>query len=206
MCYYMHVENRVASLVIDATDAELLARFWAAALGWQLIKRGSYGVSIGIDGGPFEIDFRSVCTSISSPSAATRRPSLTGCLPWVPGRSTWARELAAGMCLPIPRATSSACAVPDLRVRLLQRRSAVSNSNVGNRADVQNRIAGERVHNGTSGRVRGHRGLGGQARAPGRVHRRVEGGAGRGGLVGQALAAAQQAAVQVVVTDRRDRW
>ena len=60
MYYHMHVENQVASLVIDATDAELLARFWAAALGWQLIKRGSYGVSIGMDGGPFEIDFRSV--------------------------------------------------------------------------------------------------------------------------------------------------
>ena len=60
MCYHMHVENQVASLVIDATDAELLARSWAAALDWQLIKRGSYGVSIGIDGGPFEIDFRSV--------------------------------------------------------------------------------------------------------------------------------------------------
>jgi catechol-2,3-dioxygenase len=60
MCYHRQVENRVASLVIDATDAELLARFWAAALGWQVIKHGSYGVSIGADGGPFEIDFRSV--------------------------------------------------------------------------------------------------------------------------------------------------
>ena len=38
----------------------LPGRFWAAALGWQLVKRGSYGVSIGIDGGPFEIDFRAV--------------------------------------------------------------------------------------------------------------------------------------------------
>jgi predicted enzyme related to lactoylglutathione lyase len=59
-CYHEQVENRVASLVIDATDAELLAQFWAAALGWQLIKRGGYGVSIGTDGGPFEIDFRFV--------------------------------------------------------------------------------------------------------------------------------------------------
>jgi hypothetical protein len=39
---------------------------------------------------------RTGCTLISSPSAATRRPSLTGCLSWVPGKSTWARELAAG--------------------------------------------------------------------------------------------------------------
>jgi catechol-2,3-dioxygenase len=60
LCYHMHVENRIASLVIDATDAERLARFWAAALGWQLVNRGSYGVSIGVDGGPFEIDFRLV--------------------------------------------------------------------------------------------------------------------------------------------------
>jgi len=54
------VENRIVSLVIDATDAELLAQFWAGALGWQVVKRGSYGVSIGVDGGPFEIDFRFV--------------------------------------------------------------------------------------------------------------------------------------------------
>src|SRR5215467_9514019 len=60
MCYPMHVENRVVSLVIEATSAELLARFWAAALGWQIVDRGGYGVSIGIGGGPFEIDFRSV--------------------------------------------------------------------------------------------------------------------------------------------------
>ncbi len=70
MCYHRHVENRVASLVIDATDAELLARFWAAALGWQVIKRGSYGVSIGLDGVPFEIDFRSVP---DGPKAAKNR-------------------------------------------------------------------------------------------------------------------------------------
>jgi hypothetical protein len=70
MCYHRLVENRVASLVIDATDAELLARFWAAALGWQLINRGGYGVSIGIDGGPFEIDFRYVP---DGPKAAKNR-------------------------------------------------------------------------------------------------------------------------------------
>src|ERR1017187_1868186 len=60
MCYHVQVENRIVSLVIDATDAELLARFWAAALGWQVVNRGSYGVSIGADGVPFEIDFRLV--------------------------------------------------------------------------------------------------------------------------------------------------
>jgi hypothetical protein len=60
MCYHGHVDNRIVSLVIDATDAERLARFWATALGWQLIDRGSYGGSIGTEGGPFEIDFRFV--------------------------------------------------------------------------------------------------------------------------------------------------
>ena len=60
MCYHVQVENRIASLVVDAADAELLAQFWAAALGWQVVDRGSYGVSIGADGVPFEIDFRFV--------------------------------------------------------------------------------------------------------------------------------------------------
>ena len=60
VCYHMHVENRIVSLVVDAADAELLAQFWAGALGWQVVDRGSYGVSIGADGGPFEIDFRFV--------------------------------------------------------------------------------------------------------------------------------------------------
>jgi catechol-2,3-dioxygenase len=54
------VENRIASLVVDAADAELLAQFWAGALGWQVVNRGSYGVSIGADSSPFEIDFRFV--------------------------------------------------------------------------------------------------------------------------------------------------
>jgi catechol-2,3-dioxygenase len=60
MCYHVQVENRIASLVVDAADAEQLAQFWAGALGWQVVNRGSYGVSIGVDGGPFEIDFRLV--------------------------------------------------------------------------------------------------------------------------------------------------
>ena len=54
------MENRIASLVVDAADAGLLAQFWAGALGWQVVNRGHYGVSIGVAGGPFEIDFRFV--------------------------------------------------------------------------------------------------------------------------------------------------
>src|SRR5262249_38924617 len=58
MCYHVHVENRIASLVVDATDAEQLAQFWAGALGWQVVNRGSYGVSVGNGGGPFGSAFR----------------------------------------------------------------------------------------------------------------------------------------------------
>ncbi|MGD0555815.1 MAG: VOC family protein [Streptosporangiaceae bacterium] len=54
------MENRIASLVIDAADSELLAQFWSAALGWQIVERGDYGASIGTPEAPFEIDFRTV--------------------------------------------------------------------------------------------------------------------------------------------------
>lgn len=54
------MENRIASLVVDAVDAERLARFWAEALGWQIIKRGPYGATIGDESGGLEIDFRTV--------------------------------------------------------------------------------------------------------------------------------------------------
>jgi hypothetical protein len=36
MCYHVHVENRIASLVVDAADAEQLAQFWAQALAGRL--------------------------------------------------------------------------------------------------------------------------------------------------------------------------
>ncbi|MGI8627048.1 MAG: VOC family protein [Geodermatophilaceae bacterium] len=58
--------SRIVSVPIDCTDAELLASFWAAVLGWRIAERGWQqtghgpdGVSIApIGGGPFEIDFR----------------------------------------------------------------------------------------------------------------------------------------------------
>jgi predicted enzyme related to lactoylglutathione lyase len=53
--------SRIVSLPIDCADAELLAGFWAQVLGWRIVERGDYGVSIGPEsGGPFEIDFRVV--------------------------------------------------------------------------------------------------------------------------------------------------
>ena len=58
--------SRVVSVPIDCTDAELLAGFWAAVLGWRITKRGWQNTEHGRDGvtiaaeggGPFEIDFR----------------------------------------------------------------------------------------------------------------------------------------------------
>ena len=53
--------SRIVSLPIDCVDAELVAAFWADVLGWQVVNRGYYGVSIGLPGtSPFEIDFRTV--------------------------------------------------------------------------------------------------------------------------------------------------
>jgi hypothetical protein len=123
LCYHMHVENRIASLVIDATDAERLARFWAAALGWQLVNRGSYGVSIGVDGGPFEIGFRLVPDGPKriknrlhldiKPVNRDQLAELTGCSPLAPARWTSGREPGTGTSWLTLRATNSACAVPD---------------------------------------------------------------------------------------------
>jgi catechol-2,3-dioxygenase len=53
------MQNRIASLVVDATDAEALGRFWADVLGWAIVKRGGYGVTIAAEG-TLEIDFRTV--------------------------------------------------------------------------------------------------------------------------------------------------
>ena len=55
-----HVEIGSLPWAVDAADAELLAQFWAGTLGWQVVNRGNYGVSIGVEGSPFEIDFRFV--------------------------------------------------------------------------------------------------------------------------------------------------
>ena len=54
------MDNRIAYLVIDATDPTSLATFWADVLGWNIVRRGDYWVTIGHDDGPLEINFRSV--------------------------------------------------------------------------------------------------------------------------------------------------
>jgi predicted enzyme related to lactoylglutathione lyase len=38
--------NRITSLCIDCSDAELLAGFWSEVLGWQVTEREEYGVRI----------------------------------------------------------------------------------------------------------------------------------------------------------------
>jgi Glyoxalase-like domain len=54
------VGNEIVSVVIDAAEPEVLAGFWADALGWRIVKRGAYGVSIGSETTRLEIDFRAV--------------------------------------------------------------------------------------------------------------------------------------------------
>ncbi len=56
----MGASNVLISVVIDVRDAERIAQFWVEVLGWRIVERGEYGVSIGIEGGPCEIDFRTV--------------------------------------------------------------------------------------------------------------------------------------------------
>jgi hypothetical protein len=52
------VANRITSLCIDATDPGLLADFWCAVLGWQILGREDYGVTIGPEpGSRVAIDF-----------------------------------------------------------------------------------------------------------------------------------------------------
>jgi predicted enzyme related to lactoylglutathione lyase len=38
--------NRITSLCIDCSDAELLSGFWAEVLGWQVTDREDYGIRI----------------------------------------------------------------------------------------------------------------------------------------------------------------
>ena len=57
--------SRIYSMPVDCTDAELLASFWAAVLGWRVADRGWQRTEHGPDGvtiappdGGMEIDFR----------------------------------------------------------------------------------------------------------------------------------------------------
>jgi catechol 2,3-dioxygenase-like lactoylglutathione lyase family enzyme len=51
--------NRITSVAVDCSDADMLADFWTQALGWQVTDRDDEGnVSVGPPGGgPFGIDF-----------------------------------------------------------------------------------------------------------------------------------------------------
>jgi catechol-2,3-dioxygenase len=49
--------NRITTLCIDCTDADLVAGFWAEVLGWTIIERDEEGIRIGADeSAPFGID------------------------------------------------------------------------------------------------------------------------------------------------------
>lgn len=51
--------NRISALAVDCTDAERVAQFWTAVLGWQVVDRDDEGnVSIASHpGAPMTIDF-----------------------------------------------------------------------------------------------------------------------------------------------------
>src|SRR5687767_12300605 len=50
--------SRLVNLVFDATDPVRLARFWASALGWELVDYGDHGVAVlPTDGTPFGLGF-----------------------------------------------------------------------------------------------------------------------------------------------------
>ena len=47
------MSSRLAQVAIDATDAEVVAAFWCAVLGWDVLERGEGVVCIGpATGGP----------------------------------------------------------------------------------------------------------------------------------------------------------
>ena len=118
-----------------------LARFWAAVLGWQITKRGwqntehgSDGLTIAAEGGvPFDIDFRRVPDGPKrsknrlhldinptdrDQASELKRLLALGAKPVDVGQGP-----SVGTSLPIPKATSSACAAtrstldPDARHR-----------------------------------------------------------------------------------------
>jgi catechol-2,3-dioxygenase len=50
--------NRITSLCLDCTDADLLAGFWSEVLGWTITDRDEDGVRIAAgNSAPFAIDF-----------------------------------------------------------------------------------------------------------------------------------------------------
>ena len=125
MCYHMHVENQVASLVIDATDAELLE------IDFRSVPDGPKAVK-----NRLHLDIKPVSRH---QAAELDRLLALGARQVDVGQGTRSWHVLAD-----PKVTSSACAVPDLPTRPIRRRSAASNRNVRNRADIHDRTAGAR--------------------------------------------------------------
>jgi predicted enzyme related to lactoylglutathione lyase len=42
--------SRIATIAIDANDPRLIADFWAAVLGWQIVEEDAGGITIAPDG------------------------------------------------------------------------------------------------------------------------------------------------------------
>ncbi len=55
--------SRIASLCIDAVEPELVAVFWCAVLGWQVLERDDGVICIGPDDGSSHIDVLPVPTA-----------------------------------------------------------------------------------------------------------------------------------------------
>ena len=115
--------NRITCLVVDVTDAELVAGFWTEVLGWQITEREHDPEGIRIQESPdarFAIDFFVVPDGPKTTknrlhldlnatdrdqAAELERLLALGARPVDVGQGTTSR----GTCWPTPRATSSAC-------------------------------------------------------------------------------------------------
>jgi hypothetical protein len=74
--------SRIATIAIDANDPRLIADFWAAVLGWQIVEEDAGGITIAPDGAAWPtIDVLKV------PGARCLRHRLKGRTPHPPGCS-----------------------------------------------------------------------------------------------------------------------
>src|SRR6266567_68203 len=116
--------TRLVHLVVDAADPARLARFWAAALDWEVAAEEPDEVVVWPPGfsypGPSALPLVFVPVpdpkrertgriwTWPAPRPGTRRRSSAGCATWGPGRPISARARCRGWCWPTRKATSSA--------------------------------------------------------------------------------------------------
>src|SRR6266566_590710 len=113
--------TRLVHLVIDAADPARLARFWAAALDWEVAAEEPDEVVVWPPGfsypGPSALPLVFVPVpdpkrertgriwTWPAPRPGTRRRSSAGCATWGPGRPISARARCRGWCWPTRKAT-----------------------------------------------------------------------------------------------------